>query len=97
LSATVGAGAVEEIIYRGFVQSGVRRIVGRPWVAIVITSVLFTLMHWGITSSGRHALAVIFVLSVGLGAAFERTKSIAVPIVVHAMFNATQILLVLAG
>ncbi|MEM0982379.1 MAG: CPBP family intramembrane glutamic endopeptidase [Planctomycetota bacterium] len=97
LSATVGAGVVEEITYRGLLQSGFRRLTKSPWAAIVATSTIFTLMHWSVVAEGRHALAVIFVLSIALGAAFERTKSIAVPIIAHAMFNAMQILAVLAG
>ena len=93
--AVVGAPIVEETIFRGFLQSAARRLLGSPWVAIVLTSALFALVHWFSLSGGRYAMIVIFALSLGLGAAFERTKSIAVPMVMHALFNGSQIALVL--
>ena len=43
-----------------------------------------------------YALAPLFMLSVTMGLAFERTKHIGVPIVMHAAFNALNIALVVA-
>ena len=93
--AVVGAPIVEEVIFRGFLQSAIRRLVGSAWPAIFIASAVFALVHWWSLAGGRHALVVIFALSLGLGAAFERTKSLGVPIVIHMLFNASQISLVL--
>lgn len=86
----------EEILWRGLVQSGVRRFVGGAWIATLVTSAGFAAIHWSTISSQGIGTAVVatatlFLLSVGLGAAYERTRRIGVPIVMHALFNAAMI------
>jgi membrane protease YdiL (CAAX protease family) len=79
---------------RGRAGSGAGRGNGRAAVAAVaMTSVFFAAAHAGTVDA--HALPLLVVLSVVLGAARERTGSLAAPIVGHAAFNASQ--LVLAG
>ncbi len=86
---------VEETIYRGLLQESLRRhrtlTNGSSWLAITIASVLFTIMHGGVTSI--EGLVSLFVLSLGLGWAFARTGRLITPIVMHAGFNAWNILL----
>lgn len=84
-------GPAEELLFRGAVQGTLRRAFG-PWAAIGGASVLFTAFHvsaLGNTSPGAAlaALAVIFLVSLALGYAFERTGSLAVPIVVHSLYD----------
>lgn len=80
---------VEEVVYRGFLQSSVLRFLnGQVWLAILVTSVLFTMVHRaGPNPVPWHALLPIFVLGVSMGVAFERTKRLGVPIVMHICFN----------
>ena len=40
-----------------------------------------------------YAIAVLFVLGWILGFAFEKSKSIGVPILIHVLFNAANVLL----
>ena len=86
---------VEEAIYRGLLQESLRRhrslTNGSPWMAVVITSVIFSLMHGGVTS--LEGLVSIFILSLGLGWAFVRTGRLITPIIMHAGFNALNLLL----
>lgn len=91
-AVVVGAPVAEELAFRGFLQTGVLRATGRAWTAILISSAVFTLVH----GLAPYAMATIFVLSVCLGVAYERTKSLAVPIVMHAAFNAGNVLLAVA-
>lgn len=51
------------------------------WLAVILTSLVFALIHplW--------TAPLIFLLSLALGYAYERTGSLWVPIVMHAMFN----------
>jgi len=88
-SAVVGAPIVEEVTYRGLIQTGLRRLTRRGWPAVVVTSALFTLAHVG--AAHPSVLPGLFVLSLGLGAAFERTGRIGAPIVMHASFNAFNV------
>ncbi|HLL89278.1 MAG TPA: CPBP family intramembrane glutamic endopeptidase, partial [Tepidisphaeraceae bacterium] len=59
------------------------------WAAIVVASVVFAFVHplW--------TVPLIFLLSLGLGYAYERTGNLWVPIVMHAVFNGTQTLIFL--
>ncbi|TVQ60389.1 MAG: CPBP family intramembrane metalloprotease [Phycisphaerales bacterium] len=89
-AVVLGAPIVEEILYRGFLQSAMLRAFKSPWIAIVCTSLVFTLAHapGGIP---WYALLTLFTLSIALGLAFERTRHIGVPIVMHVAFNALNI------
>lgn len=92
---TIGAPIVEEIVYRGFLQPGIRLLIGRPWLAVILPSILFAFVHG--EAVPWHALPVLFVLSLALGIARARTGSIVPSIVMHALFNAANIGLVMAG
>lgn len=61
------------------------------WVAIVITSILFALVHplW--------TAPLIFALSLCLGYAYERTNNLWVSITMHALFNGVSTALFLTG
>ncbi|MBZ0173192.1 MAG: CPBP family intramembrane metalloprotease [Phycisphaerales bacterium] len=85
---------VEELIYRVYLQSAIVRLIRVRWLSVILTSLLFTAIHWPILpEGGRYAMAPIFVLSVGLGAAYERTGKLGVPIAMHASFNALNLLM----
>lgn len=75
----------EEMLFRGMLQSMIRARLRNPWVAILISSVVFALMHpyW------MH-LPALFMLSLGMGYAYERSGSLARPIFVHAIFNSAS-------
>lgn len=95
LGAVLGAPLLEEIIYRGFLQQGMRRLGIAPWIAIMATSALFALMHLpAIPADGRlSALAGLFTLSIALGMLRERAGRLTPCIVAHALFNAFNLLL----
>jgi len=87
----------EELIWRGMVQPWIRAIAG-AWAGIALTALLFTLIHVpSIAPDGLPAgLAMLAVLSLGLGIVRERTGSALAPVVVHALFNAFNVALTLA-
>lgn len=91
--AIIGAPLVEEVIYRGFVQSGIIRVVRSTWLGLVLASLLFMAGHIG--SVAPHALPTLFFLAMFMGLAFERTGRIAVPITMHVCFNAANTALVM--
>jgi len=86
----------EEFIWRGMVQPGIRSALG-AWPGIAITTLLFTLIHWGaLAPEGRVVgLSMLVALALGLGILRERTGSVIAPIVVHALFNALNVALTL--
>ncbi len=88
-AVAIGAPIVEEIIYRGFLQTGILRATGSPTAAVLATSLAFVLPHMTVVEP--HALLVLFVLSVGMGIATERTGRLGAAIVIHILFNATNL------
>jgi membrane protease YdiL (CAAX protease family) len=86
ISAAVVAPAVEEMLFRGMIQTVLRSYLGRPWLAIALASAMFASIH----TNGTHWPA-LFVLSMGLGYAYEKSGSLYRSIFMHALFNGLMI------
>ncbi len=82
--------AFEEMLFRGLFQTMLRSILLKPWLSIVIGSGLFALVH----ANAGHWPA-LFVLSLCMGYAYEKSGSLFRPIFIHSLFNATSIIAVL--
>ncbi|NIS30164.1 MAG: CPBP family intramembrane metalloprotease, partial [Actinobacteria bacterium] len=87
-------GPGEELLYRNVVQKSLYDAFSRP-AAVVVASVVFAAAHVPAYSSAGatplgvlNTLTVVFALSVVLGAAFERTRNVLVPALIHGGFNA---------
>jgi membrane protease YdiL (CAAX protease family) len=94
--AVIGAPFVEELIYRVFLQGALLRITRSPWVAILVTSIAFALMHrMGSNPVPWHALLPIFAVGIACGVGYERTKRVGVPIMIHLCFNGLNVILAL--
>jgi membrane protease YdiL (CAAX protease family) len=95
--AVLVAPMLEEMLFRGLFQTAIRSLLemgsglrqmpsSRIWLAIVINSGLFALMH----ANPGHWPA-LFVLGICMGYAYEKSGSLLRPIFIHALFNATTI------
>jgi len=95
VSVIAAAPLSEEIFFRGCFQTilgtwlirlskGRRPAVAR-WLAVIIVSLLFAMVH---ESWSRPP---IFVLALCLGYAYERTGNLWTPIFLHAMFNGVEV------
>lgn len=93
LGAVVGAPIVEEFVYRVCLQGALVRATKRAWLSILVVSTLFALAHWGRVP--WHAMITLGFLGCAIGVAYERTKSLLVPITVHVLFNAANIAMAL--
>jgi membrane protease YdiL (CAAX protease family) len=94
ICVTIGAGIFEEVLYRGLILPTFTAVLsGRTaWGAIVATSVFFAAMHIG--SSSPSAIGGLFILSIGLCWARVKSGGVLAPIVIHIVFNATNIAIV---
>jgi len=81
----------EEMLFRGLFQTMIRSIFAEPWFAIAISSGLFALIH----SNADHWPA-LFVLSVCMGYAYEKSGSLLRSIFIHCLFNASSVIAVLS-
>jgi len=84
--AVFAAPATEELIFRGCLYGILRQSGGRV-PAILVSSVLFALIHGHLPS-----LPGLLVLAVGLALVYERCGSLWAPISMHAAFNALTII-----
>ena len=89
--AIVVAPVTEELIFRAGIFRYLRTRFPR-WAALLVPALLFAALHGNLASFAPLAmLGIIFSL------AYERTGSIAVPIIAHGLFNLNTIVLILAG
>ncbi len=93
LVVIVVAPIVEELQYRYFLQRAFRSMRMRPWIAITLTSLPFSLMHLSIAEP--HALVPLFVLSLALGWSYERSGRVITPMILHAGFNLANVMIFL--
>lgn len=89
--ATLVAPVTEELVFRaGFFRFARTRL--PRWAALLLPACLFAALHYNLASFVPLAtLGVLFSL------AYERTGSIAVPMIAHGLFNLNTIVLILAG
>lgn len=92
----IGAPLIEEVLFRGFLQTPLVRLTGAR-AGIVITSLIFTLFHYapGQGMSNFEILTALFVLSCFLGFLRERQGNLWGPIALHMTFNAFSVFLLL--
>ncbi len=88
-AVTLAAPIIEEILYRGCLQSAIVGATKSPMIAILVSSAIFASAHIGTVSP--EALPGLFVLGIAFGMGFEQTGRISVPIVMHAVFNGTNV------
>lgn len=94
LSAVVVAPVAEEFFFRGVLQGWLERRLGdRAGSAVVISAAAFALAHTG------HGLAFVplFLFGLVLGTMARQTGSLAACILLHGLFNAVSIGLLLGG
>lgn len=102
--AVIAAPIIEEIIFRGIIQTAIFHIMQKPgnglspviiseksrWWPIISTSSIFTAVH--ISAVEWHALPSLFILSLTFGYVYERTGNLYASITLHLLFNATNII-----
>ncbi len=89
LIAFVAAPLVEEVLFRGYFYGVLKRFTS-PVFGAVISSGLFAVVHLNLP-----ALVPLWVFALILTWMYELTRCLWVPILVHAMFNAANVMLLL--
>lgn len=88
LVVVIGAPIVEEIVYRGCLQSHMVSSAGET-VGLILTAGIFAAIHLSPVE-----FPGLFVFALLLGYARQKTGTLGLPIVIHFAFNATGLLLV---
>lgn len=89
--ALIVAPIAEELLFRGVLYQAIKQR-GRPYAAIGVTAFLFAMIHFYPVGF----LALIF-LAVLLVAAYERTRNLLAPILLHAFFNSVNFALIVTN
>ncbi len=89
LNVVIAAPLHEEIVFRGLLQGALRRHFPGP-VAIAVTSGVFALLHPGVE-------VPVFLLGVALGFLYERSRGLALPLIVHLLHNFITFLYITVG
>jgi membrane protease YdiL (CAAX protease family) len=90
LAVSVGAGVVEELLFRGVIFRIIEASLG-TWIALVISAALFGLVHLGNPNASWLAAAAISLeAGIMLAAAYVLTRRLWLPIGIHAAWNFTQ-------
>jgi len=87
----IGAPLLEEVIFRGVLYSVAAKFL-HPVYANVATSVFFGVIHNNLLS-----LIPLTLLGIAFAAAFQRTRSLAVPVLMHSIFNGVMFVALMYG
>ncbi len=80
----LAVGMVEELVFRGFMHSFISRYTESRFAIVVISSLAFGLIHWGL---GFHAVLITSVIGAVFMAAYLKTRSIYALIFAHFAIN----------
>ncbi|MBU0717409.1 MAG: CPBP family intramembrane metalloprotease [Planctomycetes bacterium] len=83
VSAAVLSPVAEELFFRGLLQTVLVNTLRSRRLAVVIAAIVFASVHF----SQPQAIPALIVLAVLIGYAYERTGSLLVPVLIHALFN----------
>lgn len=92
LTIIVFAPIIEELLFRGFLQSWIRQHLGSKQ-AILVTSLLFAFFHYS-PEQGVANITIIsslFVFSLFIGFVYEKQGALASPIMLHSLFNTINV------
>ena len=87
--AVVVAPIAEEILFRGILYPAIKQI-GYPRLAAIGTALLFALFHVNLLT-----FASLTVVALGLIALYEFTDNLLAPITAHAVFNASNLIMLI--
>jgi len=93
VTITILAPIIEELLFRGFLQSYLKKYIGRK-LAICSSALLFSLFHFTFEQkiANIFIISVLFTLGLMLGFIYERQKSLVASVALHAGFNIMSIL-----
>ncbi|MCK0068509.1 CPBP family intramembrane glutamic endopeptidase [Kordiimonas laminariae] len=85
LMVIIVAPIIEEIVFRGYIQNSLEKKYN-PQIAVLITSVLFAIIHFNLA-----VFPLYFILGVGFGVLFVRTRSLWTVILLHILNNSLAV------
>jgi membrane protease YdiL (CAAX protease family) len=88
LAIGIGAPLMEELTFRGFLQSALAQRLGF-WPAALLSTAAWTLLHWGYSAAG---MAEVFLIGLYFSWLLWRTGSLWPALICHALYNSGLVL-----
>ena len=85
------AAITEEVIFRGFALTRLKRIIPNPWLLLPIIAISFVFIHGEIRSAGATLNYLIFSLIFGAGFILLGLKRLEILIIIHFLINASLV------
>lgn len=85
------AAITEEVIFRGYALTRLKRWIPNPWLILPLIAISFVFIHGEIRSIGQTLNYIGFSVAFGAGFIFCKFKRLELLIVVHFMINASLV------
>jgi membrane protease YdiL (CAAX protease family) len=85
------ASVTEEVIFRGFALTRLKRFVSNPWFILPVIAVSFVFIHGQFRSIGLTLNYLIFSLIFGVGFIMLRFRRLEILILIHFLINASLV------
>jgi membrane protease YdiL (CAAX protease family) len=85
------AAVTEEVIFRGFALTRLKRFIPNPWFILPIIAISFVFIHGEIRSLGQTLNYIIFSLIFGAFFILKRFKRLEILITIHFLINASLV------
>lgn len=97
-SILIAAPFLEEFLFRGILQSALRKKLG-PFRAIILTSIAFAFFHFSSSQATTNIplIAALFTFACYLGFLYEKTRSLFASIFLHMTFNSLSVIRLIFG
>jgi hypothetical protein len=79
------AAFTEELMFRGYLLPRLQVLFGKPWIAIIVSSLLFGLAHAGYLNF--NSVFLPFLLGIAFAVYYYKYRNIAVLIVAHFLID----------
>lgn len=93
INAALLAPIMEELLFRGLLQTALAQHLRSTWVAIAVTAVTFGMIHGDV----KQTVLPLIVFGVVLGYVYARSGSLMAAILLHMVFNAKTLLFLELG
>lgn len=85
------AAITEEVIFRGFAITRLKRLIPNPWLILPLIAISFVFIHGEVRSLGQTLNYVAFSLAFGIGFILQGFKRLEILITIHFLINASLV------
>ena len=85
------AAVSEEVIFRGYAITRLKRVISIPWLILPIIAISFVFIHGEIRSMGMTLNYIIFSTLFGIGFILKKFKRLEIMITLHFLINASLV------